>query len=248
MLKEISTKHVHLYNKAMGDINAVKLKADTVIEELFSSATLIEVNDKLYTKALKRFRMGNPPGKKKAATIGDEVNWEALLEEVPNGADLHFVSSDSDYAAAMDPYRFDPFLDKEWTSKKDESAIVFYKSIEAFFKAKYPQIHLASDVKKNTLIEELAKSGSFFTTHLAMQKLNQMNEFSQAQVEQLIQIAQTNNQVWWIMGDADVLAFYLKLRDEHSNNLSVESLKALIELVSEYEKSEAKEPDDDIPF
>jgi hypothetical protein len=47
MLKEISTKHVHLYNKAMGDINAVKLKADTVIEELFSSATLIEVNDKL---------------------------------------------------------------------------------------------------------------------------------------------------------------------------------------------------------
>jgi hypothetical protein len=103
MLKEISTKHVHLYNKAMGDINAVKLKADTVIEELFSSATLIEVNDKLYTKALKRFRMGNPPGKKKGATIGDEVNWEALLEEVPNGADLHFVSSDSDYAAAMDP-------------------------------------------------------------------------------------------------------------------------------------------------
>jgi hypothetical protein len=90
MLKEISTKHVHLYNKAMGDINAVKLKADTVIEELFSSATLIEVNDKLYTKALKRFRMGNPPGKKKGATIGDEVNWEALLEEVPNGADLHF--------------------------------------------------------------------------------------------------------------------------------------------------------------
>jgi len=95
--------------------------------------------------------MGNPPGKKKGATIGDEVNWEALLEEVPNGADLHFVSSDSDYAAAMDPYRFDPFLDKEWTSKKDESAIVFYKSIEAFFKAKYPQIHLASDVKKTRL-------------------------------------------------------------------------------------------------
>jgi hypothetical protein len=252
MLKEANTKQTQLYNKAMADVDAVKLKADTVIGELFGNATLVVVSDKIYMKALRRFRMGNPPGKK-GGTIGDEVNWEALLEEVPNGEDLYFVSRDSDYAAAIDPYKFNPFLDKEWSFKKGGGAsIFFYKSIQNFFKAKYPEIKLASDVKKNALIEALAKSGTFATTHLVVEKLNQIVEFSPTQVEQLIQIAHMNKQVWWIMGDTDVLAFYLKLRDEHSNNISVESLEALTKLISEEEKKEAKElkepDDDDIPF
>jgi hypothetical protein len=209
MLKEASAKQTQLFNKAMDDVNAVKLKADTVIAELFSSAKLIATNDIIYTKALKRFRMGNPPGKK-GGTIGDEVNWEALLEEVPNGEDLYFVSSDSDYAAAIDPDKFNPFLDKEWTSKKGAgSSIIFYKFIQDFFKATHPEIKLASDVKKNALIEALAKSGTFATTHLVMEKLSQVVDFSPIQVEQLIQIAQTNKQVRWIMGDTDVLSFYM---------------------------------------
>jgi hypothetical protein len=226
LLKDVNTKQTKLCNKAMDDVNAVNLKADTVIEELFGSATLVGVSDKIYTKALERFRMGNPPGKKNV-TIGDEVNWEALLEAIPNEEDLYFVSGDSNYAASIDPYKFNPFLDKEWTSKKGAgSSIIFYKSIQDFFKAKYPEIKLANDVKKNALIEALAKSGTFATTHLVVEKLSQIVEFSPTQVEQLIQIAQMNKQVGWIMGDADVLAFYLKLRDEHSGNISVKSLEA----------------------
>lgn len=251
MLEEANTKHADLYKKAMDDVTAVKLKADTVIEELFGSAKLVVVSDKTYTKALKRFRMGNPPGKK-GTTIGDEVNWEALLEEVPNGEDLYFVSGDGDYAAAMDPYKFNPFLDKEWISKKGGSSIIFYKFISDFFKVAHLDIKLAGDVKKNEpLIEALAKSSTFATTHLIVEKLNEIVDFSPAQVEQLIQIAQKNTQVAWIMGDIDVLAFYTKLLNEHSNNISIEALETLTKLISEEEKKEAKEPtepDDDIPF
>jgi hypothetical protein len=249
MLEQANTKHSDLYKKAMDDVTAVKLKADAVIEVIFAGATLVVMSEKIYMKALKRFRMGNPPGKK-SSTIGDEVNWEALLEAVPNGQDLYLVSGDGDYSAAMDSYKFNPFLDKEWSSKKGGSSIIFYKYISDFFKVSHLDIKLASDVKKNEpLIEALAQSGTFATTHLIIEKLNEIAGFSSAQVEQLIQIAQKNTQVAWIMSDLDVLSFYTRLLNEHGNNISIESRKALTQLLSEEEKKkEPKEVDDDIPF
>ncbi|MGR9137153.1 DUF4935 domain-containing protein [Rhizobium leguminosarum] len=242
-LKAANTKHAELYQKAMDDVNAVALKADAVIGELFGKAQVIETGNPIFNKALLRFRMGNPPGKKKV-TIGDEVNWESLLEAVPNGEDLHLVSGDSDFAAAMDADKFNPFLDDEWKTKK-EASIIFHKSLQDFFKANYPQIKLASDVKKNMLIEKLAKSGSFATTHLVVDKLGAIDDFSPAQVEQLIQIADMNNQVGWIIGDDDVLAFYKKLTEKYADAISAESLGTLNQLLPE---NEQPENDDDIPF
>ena len=156
MLKAANNKHAELYKKAMDDVNAVALKADAVIEDLFGKAQVIETGNSIFNKALHRFRMGNPPGKKKV-TMGDEVNWEALLEAAPNDEDLHLVSGDSDYAAAMDADKFNPFLDDEWKEKK-KSSILFYKLLQDFFKSNYPQIKLASDVKRNVLIESYRRA------------------------------------------------------------------------------------------
>ncbi|ANL47958.1 hypothetical protein AMC87_CH03305 [Rhizobium phaseoli] len=240
-LKEANTKHAELYQKAMDDVNAVALKADAVIEDLFGKAKIVAISNDIFNRALIRFRMGNPPGKKKV-TIGDEVNWEALLESVPKGEDLHLVSGDSDYTAAMDGDKFNTFLDSEWRTKK-ESSINFYKSLQDFFKVNYPQIKLASDVKKGALIDSLAKSGSFATTHLVIDKLRQINDFSPSQVEQLIQIAEMNNQVGWIIGDADVFAFYKSLKDKYQYDIAVESFETLNQLMPEEE-----EQNDDLPF
>jgi hypothetical protein len=244
MLRAANTKHAELYQKAMDDVNAGALKADAVINELFSMAKIIETSNVIFEKALHRFRMGNPPGKKKV-TMGDEVNWEALMESVPNIEDFHLVSGDSDYAAAMDADKFSSFLNEEWESKK-KSSILFHKSLQDFFKANYPQIKLASDVKKNNLIEKLAKSGSFATTHLVVSKLYAIDDFSPAQVEQLIQIAEMNNQVGWIIDDDDVFAFYSKLKEKHAGAIPAESLGTLNRLLPGDEQPE--DLDDDIPF
>ena len=242
LLKSANTKHAELYQKAMNDVNAVSLKVAAIIAELFAKAHVIEITDAMFGKALHPFRMGNPPGKKKV-TMGDEVNWDALLANAPNGEDLHLVSGDSDYAAAMDADKFNAFLDDEWKEKKN-SSIIFHKSLQEFFKANYPQIKLASDVKKSMLIEKLAKSGSFATTHLVIAKLESMDDFSPAQVEQLIQIADMNSQVGWIIGDDDVLAFYSKLKEKYAGAISAESLGTLDQLLPDDQPAD----DDEIPF
>jgi predicted nucleic acid-binding protein len=245
LLNSLNTKHTQLFQRAKNDIDEELLSADVVIGELFNNSKRIEITNKIFNQALQRFRLGNPPGDKKV-TMGDEVNWEALLEAVPNEEDLSLVSRDSDYAAAMDPDKFNPFLDKEWTSKKKEgSSVKFYSSIQAFFKANFPSIKLASDVKKDELIENLASSGSFYKTHLVIAKLSEIDDFSPDQVEQLIQIAQTNKQVTRIIGDSDVFDFYDKLMQKYSGKLSLESRARVIELISEQRKEEV---DDDIPF
>lgn len=246
ILKAANNKHAELYQRAMEDVNAFSLKADAIIEDLFAKATVIETGgatSAIFNKALIRFRMGNPPGKKKV-TMGDEVNWEALLEAVPNGEDLYLVSGDSDYAAAMEPDRFNQFLDHEWSIKK-KSKVIFYRSLQDFFESNFPQIKLASDVLKNDLIERLSKSGTFATTHLIIDKLSKIDDFSAIQVEQLIQIADMNTQVGWIIGDEDVSAFYKKLREKYSGAISAESLETLNHLLRD---DGQQEDDDDLPF
>lgn len=236
ILKTANMKHAELYQKAISDVDAVALKADNVIAELFAKAQIIELSDDVYKNALLRFHKGNPPGKKKV-TIGDEINWEALLEAVPMGDDLNFVTNDGDYSAAMDTNKINQFLDEEWSIKK-KSSIIFHKSLQSFFKTSYPEIKLAGDAKKNALIEDLAKSGSFAMTHLIIGNLAQLNDFSASQVEQLIQIADMNNQVGWVIGDEDVLEFYTMLKAKFSEGVSPESLQTLNQLIPVEEQLE----------
>lgn len=128
---DYEAEHAKLLNRLNQDISAYELKGDRITSELFRLGTKIECSDTLVERARTRFDLGNPPGKK--GSLGDAVNWEALLSDVPENTDLHFISEDRDFSSALNEEVFNGFLAVEWTKKKG-STLIFYKRISAFFK------------------------------------------------------------------------------------------------------------------
>lgn len=63
----------------------------------------------------------------------------------------------------------------------------------------------------NDMIARLQSSGSFVSTHSVIQDLLTVRTWTQEQADWLFDIAITNNQVHWILGDPDVKAFYSNL-------------------------------------
>jgi hypothetical protein len=52
--------------------------------------------------------VGNPPGKQ--GSLGDAINWEALLAEVPDGEDLYLIADDRDYLSVLNENKPKEFL------------------------------------------------------------------------------------------------------------------------------------------
>lgn len=92
-----------------------------MIDKLFASAIKLNYNDSDVEKARLRSELGNPPGKK--GSIGDAINWELLLENIPQKTDLYFVSEDGDFASKIDASNFSDFLNDEWIYKKNQNYI-----------------------------------------------------------------------------------------------------------------------------
>lgn len=247
-LNDANKIHSELFAKAMQDVESKNLSADSLIADLLNKATEITPTEAMYHAAIKRFRTGNPPGKKKE-TIGDEMNWESLLIGVPDKEDLHFVSGDGDYCSSLDENTIHSFLDKEWREKK-KSDIHFFKSLSDFFEEKFPHIHLATDVVTAGLIDRLSKSGSFVTTHSVISSLSKHSEFSKNQVEELTEIAELNSQVNWIMTDPDVFEFYKGILEKYGDTMSEKSKAKLHSLIYP-ESSEipvVSDPQEEHPF
>ena len=161
---------------------------------------------------------------------------------------MHFISGDGDYCSPVDETALNSFLHDEWREKK-KSSIEFYKALPEFFKEKFPDIKLASDVKVNSLIERLSGSGSFATTHSVIASLSAITEFSKPQVEELVEIAKLNSQVYWIMSDNDVHSFYSLLLDKYGDLMegaSREKLSSLLNPPSDH-LDELEDLDEDIP-
>ena len=145
----------------------------------------------------------NPPGKDDS--LGDAVNWETLLAKAPISEPLHFVTEDGDYSSPLDPEVFLPFLSDEYQKIK-KAPLRYYKRISQFFVSEFPQIHLASEIEKDLLIQQLADSSNFAVTHSVVAKLRQFTEFSISQSTAILTAAVNNSQVGWIAGDPDVRA------------------------------------------
>ena len=241
LLSEAGKKHSKLVDEMAKDAASNKLKADDLVSDLFKKAKLIKVTETLYMKALARVQRGNPPGKE--SSIGDALNWGGLLTEIGEWTDLYFVSEDKDYRSQLSPATFNEFLKSEWKDRKT-SEIFFYTRISDFFKANFPNIKIASDIEKDLAIQELADSGSFIATHLAIGSLSKHSEFTPLQIEELVRIAQSNNQVGWIVGDPDVHDFYKSLL-KNKDQLQRDVVEQLQELVK---KGLPEQNDDDIPF
>lgn len=228
-LKEASQLHSALMTKANVDIKAERLAADSIITSLKIKAKTVEVTAALFGKGIERMRAGNPPGKS-GITIGDEINWECLLSAVPDGEDLHIVSTDKDYVAPLDDEGLHPFLATEWIAKKGSIAR-YYPKLSSFFGQHFKEIKLASEVERRMAIQKLSDSGSFYSTHLAIAQLNKFNDFTPAEVEDLIEIAILNGQVGAIMTDVDVASFYAKQVDANKDKIDPGAIKMLNELL-----------------
>lgn len=248
LLKEANKKHSALYTKALEVAESGELDADKLISDLIKVAEFSQTTSQIFERAIKRFRKGNPPGKDKNS-VGDELNWETLKEVVPEASDLYLVSKDRDYKSALGQGQVSSFLASEWRKDK-KGEIYFYESLTDFFQKKFPDIKLAADVKNNILIEKLAKSGSFATTHAVVGALLKQTAFTTEQAEELVSIAQLNNQVGWIIEDNDVKSLYVKIQKDNGGNISEESKKALDEMLAEAEdyKELQNDLDEEIPF
>ncbi len=222
--KTYSKTHSRLLKSITEDALERKFKADEKIEELFDTSEYVQTSRNILRHAKTRLSKGNPPGKN--GSLGDAINWEALLKEVPNEENLYFIADDKDYYSVLDDNRPKDYLVEEWERVK-KSKIFFYRRLSQFFKGHYPDIKLASELEKEIEIKALASSGNFVRTHTIISRLSKFEDFALSQVNQLIDIAINNDQVRWVIGDSDVHKFYSEIVEKHKKSIDEDTLDQL---------------------
>lgn len=197
--------HKNWMKKILVDIHNQTLPADKVIGELFASVQTIDCPEQIIRAADLRYNMGNPPGKD--GKLGDAINWECLLANIPQSEDLYVISADSDYQSAADKYSFNLFLELEWKEKK-HSKIHYYPDLVLFLKEHIEDISLQDERNKEELIRELKFSSSYFATHALIARACEYSDWTADQIENLCEVAQFNSQIWDIFRDPDIWGFY----------------------------------------
>lgn len=240
--RSYSKIHVELIQKAITDIQAQDLKADKIIQDLFKNGIEIPVSGEIKELARTRMAVGNPPGKN--GSLGDALNWEVLLKNIPNGEPLYFITDDKDYASPIDSNIFNAYLSKEWQDQK-QSKVVYYKSLSEFFKEHFPKITLASELEKDLVIRDLANSSSFAETHTIISKLNKYSDFTIAQINAIIDATNSNNQVYWIIDDPDVKEFLQKVIKGKESQLKADGLNELYTTMNDIQELPET---DELPF
>lgn len=190
--------------KVDSDVVEMGLLADVLIKDIFTKSNPIHTTPELFARAQMRVLLGNPPGKN--GSMGDSVNWIALLDTVPDGENIHVISEDGDYYSTLDENRPHPFLKSEWNTKKHAELFV-YRTLSSFLKEHFDGVAFSYDKDKDALIESLAESGSFAVTHNLIAKLEQFGYFSLKEVQRILAAAVANNQFGWIVTDEDVYTF-----------------------------------------
>lgn len=201
------------------DVDVVEngLTTDTLIKDIFDRSEPIPTTPELYAKAQMRMSLGNPPGKN--GSIGDAVNWLALLDAVPEGENLHVISEDGDYYSTLDEYRPHPFLKQEWKEKKNGDLLV-YRTLSSFLKEHFDGVAFSYDKNKEALIDSLYESGAFAMTHHLIAKLEQFGYFSLKEVQRILNAAVTNSQFGWIVDDTDIYEFLKRVAVPRMGNLT----------------------------
>jgi len=243
--KDYERNHGLLVAELTNAAHARQLKADQVINELFGVGTNYPIDNMLIANAQIRMSLGNPPGKN--GSLGDAVNWETLLIMIPDGEDLFIISDDKDFRSAIDDTQFSQFLTDEWSQKK-KSALHYYNKLSTFFAEYYPNIRLATEKEIDRLIEQLAASGSFATTHTVIAKLASYTEFTNDQINQIVSAIISNRQVYWIIEDSDVNEFTKRLITGNEGVVVEANLNRLKEFLSKQQDADLPSPPDDFPF
>ena len=72
--------------------------------------------------------------------------------------------------------------------------------------------------RKLDLINSLESSGSFKNTHALVEKLSKYTSWKYEELEDLLEIALENTQVWHILNDPDIRKFYQYLIEQLGSN------------------------------
>jgi PIN domain-containing protein len=218
--KKVSESKSKLSEIIADEIQKGSLRADELIEQLTHAAFDAPITNDLIEAADIRRLVGNPPGKKDS--LGDQLNWEALLEVIEDENDLHIVTNDGDFLSKLDSKAASQFLRKEWQREKSGDLFV-YSSLSAFAKKHFPAINLPIDIIKSSAISRLVKTGNFANTHKQIEILNDI--FDELNFEDAITIFNgliDNSQINWIADDDDVKDFYSKLHNKYFGKTSAE--------------------------
>lgn len=227
------------------DIEHRTLGADKIILDLFSRATTIPLKDEYFDKALRRHQLGNPPGKKDS--IGDAVNWTCLASAVPENEEMFFISNDKDYFSVLAEENPCHFLVDEWKTQKG-SEIWFYRSLSDFFREKFPDIKLASELEKELAIKNFVNSSSFDSTHKAIKKLTKFNDLTSEDINQIISASVTNNQIYLIKEDEDIRSFLFGLAENYEEEIDTDLWNAFQDTFTLEDNQPEYEFVDGIPF
>jgi len=231
-----------IVQKLLSDVETKRLGADKIISELFKKANNFEHDGKILEAARTRMQRGNPPGKD--GSLGDAVNWETLLKKMPK-EELFFITDDKDYMSQVNDARLAEFLSDEWVALKT-TKIFLYRKLSEFFRDKFPKIRLASEMEKELAILELARSGNFQRTHSAIAKLSKFTDFTNDELNAIVEAAISNRQVYRVAEDADVKVFMQGLIVGRENSIDPEKLKTF---KTYYLPEHPAEPDqEDLPF
>ncbi|UWR30582.1 PIN domain-containing protein [Sulfitobacter sp. W002] len=208
------------------------LAADKLNSDLFSNATEMVCDDAIFGKAVKRWRLGNPP-RKNDNSIGDAVHWECLLNHFSAKPDnIIVVSSDGDFADKLSGKNLRRFLSAEWQSRCAGSTAVLYDTLSAFFKEHFPEIKLASDVSVHGILDELENSRSFAVTHYVVSKIDSLGSLSKEAAKRIIDISLKNSQVGGIRTDRDLFEMFKTIKAEHAKHLDKSELSYVDETIA----------------
>ncbi len=222
--------------KVDSDVVESGLLTDALIKDIFAKSNPIPTTPELFTKAQMRMLLGNPPGKN--GSMGDSINWIALLDAVPRGENLHVISEDGDYYSTLDENRPHPFLKKEWGDKKG-AKLFAYRTLSSFLKENFDGVAFSYDKNKDALIESLAESKAFVVTHNLIEKLEHFGYFSLKEVQRILAAAVANNQFGWIVTDEDVYNFLKRIAVPRMGLLTdAEQIELLKKMIDFKEKQE----------
>ena len=227
--KLFEDNHATLIKALVEDSERNRLKADKTIDKLFTSSKPLETTPQIVSRARLRIDIGNPPGKN--GSLGDAISWELLLEKLPKSEDLFFITGDRDYSSPLSKGKFREFLLNEWHSIKN-SDLFYYERLSHFFKDRFPQIKLATELEKNFIIQRLASSPNFATTHSLVARLQNFSEFTPTEVNAIVTATLSNKQITWIANDGDVQEFLQRIIESFHTCIDADSLAKLHELLS----------------
>lgn len=226
------------------EIQNHKLKADEVIDALFKQCPCRPVSCDIIVKSKKRVELGNPPGK--LNSIGDAINWEWLLDILPEYEDLIIISSDSDFESELLPNHPKEYLKREWSNNLYRGELYLFKSLSSFLRKYFPDIKLSGEIDKAIALERLENSMSFKATHKAISTLQNYDDFTDIEIKKIIDAYSLNRQIYSIIGDEDVNNFANKIIRLIKTDSIMENAEKLQNMLSQIDSPHQDQ--DDFPF